>query len=181
MPPDSGPSPPAKRDGRLTRDTAKALGKKGGHAKAAKRKLMDSLGLLELERDSTFEPYRQFAEAYRQAQAAEFCKRFGEIDAAASTFIASAALQLAASRWCFGVAAGHFVKTVDSVKVAGEWIAELQVRMPGDPELFVKASKLAADARASLLAAVEYLREVRGERPPKDEIATGLVASMLTG
>jgi hypothetical protein len=166
MPSNSGPPPRAKGTGKLTRETARAIGKKGGHAKALKRKLMDTLGLLPLEKDATFAPYRDMAEAYRKELTRQFCERFGSVDAAASATISSACLQLAASRWCFGAAAGRRSKLIQvllpSAEAPGEEVlTEIIVRLSGDPEIFLKGSRLAADARASLVAAWEWCERVK--------------------
>lgn len=157
MPPDSGPSPPAKRDGRLTRDTAKALGKKGGEAKAAKNKLMNGLGILGLAKDATFRPYMEAAEAYREAIVRGLTARFGVVDAIASTLIASASLQLAQARWTAEKAAGQFAFDPGD--------PESFFVVSGDPATAVRSSKLAIAAHASLRAAIEYLRELEGEKP----------------
>ena len=155
---------------KLTRETAKAIGRKGGFAKAHKRKLMDTLGLLPLEKDATFAPYRDMAESYRRELTKQFCTRFGSVDAAASATIASACLQLAASRWAFGAAAGRRSKLVEvllpSAEVPGEEVmTEIIVRLSGDPEIFLKGSRLAADARASLDAAWDWCERVEKSRP----------------
>lgn len=171
MPADSGPPKGRDPSGRLTRETARAIGRKGGQAKALRRKLMDTLGLLPLEKDATFAPYRDMAEAYRQELTRQFVERFGAVDAAASATIASGCLQLAASRWCFGAAAGMRSKLVEvllpSADAPGEEVlTEIVVRLSGDPEIFVKASRLAADARASFDAAWEWCERVEKSKPP---------------
>lgn len=165
MPSDSGPPKGARGSGKLTRETAKAIGRKGGHAKAAARKMMDSLGLLELEKDSTFTPYKDFAESYRKGVTAQFIERFGHVDALTLATIGSGCLQLGASRHTFGKAAGHHVKTIGPVRVAGEWIAELVVSIGASSEEFLRGSRLAADARASLDAAWERCESLEKSKP----------------
>lgn len=131
------PSPPARRQ-KLTSEAARALGRKGGHAKANKRKLMDSLGLLRLDRESSFGPYRDAADAWLRAALSECHKAFDGVDGAASTMLASAALQLAASRWAFAL--GASCADVEIVKVA---------------------SLLANHSRANHLAAIDHLTAAR--------------------
>lgn len=150
---------PRKAPGRKdwSQETARALGRKGGEAKAAKRKLMDSLGLLELEKQSSFIPFAKAAEPWRVQVARDFVKRFGMVDAVVSTMIASAALQLAASRWGFTYAAGRFA--------ANPFDPTDTHYVSGDVSAFVKASKLAQDANASLDAAWAWCERAAAHKP----------------
>src|SRR5215472_11714125 len=56
-------SPPERgKDGRISGSAAaKALGRRGGQAKARRVRLVDSLGLAKIAEDSTFRPYRDAA------------------------------------------------------------------------------------------------------------------------
>lgn len=85
---------------KLTSAQARALGRRGGHAKAAKRKLLDSLGLLSVGELKSFAPYRQAAEGYQKAQCAELAKAAGgELGVGPSLLVATGSLQVACSRF----------------------------------------------------------------------------------
>ncbi len=96
---------PLKRhqDGRIAdRETAKALGRKGGFARAHKARLVAGLGLGELAADAAFRPFQLAAEEFMKQHVATLAMQAGgECGPAPSTMIASAALQLAASRFLF--------------------------------------------------------------------------------
>lgn len=82
--------------------TAKELGRRGGEARARRVRLVDSLGLATIAADTTFAPYRSAAEVYVAHHLAELAKvAGGHVGPGPSTMIASAALQLAASRFLF--------------------------------------------------------------------------------
>lgn len=126
--------------------TARALGAKGGEAKARRVRLIDSLGLAKIAEDAAFAPYRTAAEGFVEAHLAELAKLAGGIvSSGPSTIVASAALQLAASRFCFDKAA-----------------------QSGDVNLLSIGSRLATDSRQNLLAA--YAQAVlEAEGRPSDE------------
>lgn len=167
VPPNAAPPPPARRKGSFTKETASAFAKRGGHAKANKRKLMDSLGLLELDKQSSFIPFRDAAEPWRVAVVRDFATRFGSVDPVAQTMIASASLQLAASRWGFTYAAGRFA--------ANPFDPTDTHYVSGDVGAFVKASKLAQDCNASLDAAWAWCDRCAKHKPPE----TGRPSSSL--
>lgn len=107
------PVPLARRDDGTIADseTARALGRLGGLARARRIRLVDSLGLARVAEDSAFAPYRTAADEFVEHHLAELARvTGGHVGAAASTMIASAALQLAASRYAFD----RFAETVDS-------------------------------------------------------------------
>lgn len=111
-----------------------ALAREGGKARAGKTRLADRLGLRRIKDDAAFAPYKAAAVSFRRAQCAELAKTVGGgfCGPAPSSLVASAALQLAWSRYLSDKAAET-----------------------GDPELALQASRLAADSRQSLLAAHE--------------------------
>jgi hypothetical protein len=84
--------------------------------------------------DAAFRPYKAAAVSFRRAQCTELAKNVGggECGPAPSAIVASAALQLAWSRFLSDLAAAE-----------------------GDPDLALKASKLADASRQNLLAAWE--------------------------
>jgi hypothetical protein len=120
--------------------TAKELGRRGGLAKARKARLVDALGLVDLAEDAAFKPYRTAAEAFAVHKMAELAQLAGgEVGAGPSSIVATAALQLAASRFCFDQAAHK-----------------------GIAELMKLGSQLGNDSRQNLLAAYELaVREAK--------------------
>jgi hypothetical protein len=111
-------------------------------------RLVDALGLSTLVADTTFGPYRSAAEEFVKHHLACLAQQAGgELGPGPSTMVASAALQLAASRWAFDRGAEQ-----------------------SDPALIKLGSALANDSRQNLLAAFELaVREAKarpsGEKP----------------
>jgi hypothetical protein len=120
--------------------SAKALGRRGGLAKAGSVRLVDSLGLSKLADEARFHPYREAAEGFVKAHLASLAAQAGgEVGTGPSTMVASAGLQLAASRFCFDLGAEK-----------------------SDPALMKLGSALANDSRQNLLAAYELaVREAK--------------------
>jgi hypothetical protein len=78
------------------------LARKGGMAKARRVRLVDALGLRRIADDASFRPYQLAAEEFTSHHRSELARQAGgQLGAAPSSMVASAALQLAASRWCF--------------------------------------------------------------------------------
>lgn len=124
-------------------ESAKALGRRGGHAKAGAVRLVDSLGLSKLAEGSAFAPYRDAADAFVRLHLGELAKAAGgEVGPGPSTMVGSAGLQLAASRFCFDRGAAD-----------------------GDPSLMKLGSQLANDSRQNLLAAYELATREAQARP----------------
>lgn len=107
--PDPRPSecPPVERsaDGRLTAEGARKLGSLGGRARAGKTRLARRLRLGETFADPRFEPYASAARDFRRAHVATLARAVGGgyCGPAPASIVASAALQLAASRFAFEV------------------------------------------------------------------------------
>jgi hypothetical protein len=81
---------------------AAALGRRGGLQTAKNVRLVDSLGLSKLVESTSFGPYRTAAEAFVRHHLDHLATMAGgSVGPAPSTMVASAALQLAASRWAF--------------------------------------------------------------------------------
>ncbi|MBI2393174.1 MAG: hypothetical protein HYV09_26550 [Deltaproteobacteria bacterium] len=125
------------------------LARVGGRARAGKTRLADRLGLRRLDDGAAFGPYKAAAVSFRRAQCAELARSVGGgyCGPAPSSLVASAALQLAWSRYL------------------GDLAAET-----GDPELAMRASRLAADSRQSLLAAHELCAREAAVRPRKSRL-----------
>ena len=124
-------------------EAARELGRRGGEVKARRTRLARSLGLAALNEDAAFAPYRQAAAAFRRVHSRELARTAGgECGAGPSSIVASAAWQLAASRYLFDRGA-----------------------VECDPVLLAQASKLANDSRQNLLAAYELAtREAAARR-----------------
>lgn len=155
-----GPSIPAtdpplagvtrRQDGTVdSSEAAKALGAKGGAVKARRVRLARSLGLSDLDQSEAFAPYRRSASAFRQHHAKELARLAGGVvSAGPCSMIASASLQLAASRFLFD-----------------------QASRSGDAATFKTASSLANDSRQNLLAAYELATREAQARPQADPLA----------
>lgn len=123
-----------RQDGKIAdSETAREMGRRGGAAKARRVRLVDSLGLAKIAEDSSFRPYRDAAEEFVSHHRGELAKQAGgELGPAPSTMVASAGLQLAASRWAFDRGATE-----------------------NDASFIKLGSSLANDSRQNLLAAYE--------------------------
>jgi hypothetical protein len=164
LPPDEAPSPVAapvpvddgppdvRHGGRFAdSETARRNGRKGGIRKASRVRLVDSLGLSAVVAETSFGPYRAAAEEFTKHHLGALAKQAGgEVGPAPSTMVASAALQLAASRWAFDQGAEK-----------------------SDAALMKLGSQLANDSRQNLLAAYEMaVREAQARpRPRFDPLA----------
>jgi hypothetical protein len=110
------------------------LSTRGGRARAGKTRLADRLGLRSLPVGAAFAAYKASAVSFRRAQCAELARTVGGgvCGPGPSSLVASAALQLAWSRYLSDVAAEK-----------------------GDAQGALIASRLADASRQSLLAAHE--------------------------
>ena len=128
------------------------LARRGGLAKRGKVRLAERIGLRRHSDQSAFAPYRASAVSFRRAQCAELARSVGGgvCGPAPSSCVASAAMQLAWSRY----------------------FAD-EAELTGDPELALKASRLADASRQNLLAAHELCAKEAASRPqaPVDPLA----------
>lgn len=145
----SGPLPRRHNGTVAGTEAARALGRLGGRARARSLRLVDSLGLAAIAADSAFAPYRTAAEAFVEQHLAELSRQAGgRVGPAPSSMVASAALQLASSRFAF-----------DQFATTGEaaWIK--------------LGSSLANDSRQNLLAAYELaVREATAREQQNDPL-----------
>ena len=146
--PDAVPAahgPIARRsDGRIADSAAaKELGRRGGSAKQRRLRLLTKLGLGEIYKESSFRSFCDDAEEFAKVHLEELAKMAGgSVGTGPSSFVATAALQLAASRWAFTKA------------------ARLE-----DAALHKLASSLGNDSRQNVLAAYELaVREAVGKK-----------------
>ncbi len=131
--------------------SAKALGARGGPARVARARLVSALGLVDLDAQAPFAPYRTAGDAFVESHLAELARQAGgEVGPGPSSIVASAAVQLTASRFFSDKAA-----------------------TTGDASLFALASSLANASRQNLLAAYELaVREAEARpRGPVDPLA----------
>ena len=146
-----------RQDGKIAnRATASEMGRRGGEAKARRVRLIDSLGLSSLVEGTSFGPYRAAAEEFVKHHLGCLATQAGgEVGPAPSTMVASAGLQLAASRWAFDRGAEA-----------------------SDPTLIKLGSSLANDSRQNLLAAYELAVREAGARPKaaRDPLASFMPA-----
>lgn len=135
-----------------------SMARLGGKARAGKTRLAERMGLRGLPEGSAFRPYRAAAVSFRRSHCAELARTVGGgvCGPGPSSLVASAALQLAWSRCLSDLAAESM-----------------------DPELALKASRLAEASRQSLLAAHELCAreaQARGARGAVDPLAKYLSA-----
>jgi hypothetical protein len=138
-----------------------AFARAGGKARAGKTRLADRLGLHPLPEGSTFAPYKAGAVSFRRAQCAALAAMVGGgyCGPGPSACVASAALQLAWSRWFSDRAAET-----------------------GNGDFALQASKLANDSRQNLLAAHELCaREAEARKAARKNMPKSLVAALDDG
>ena len=137
-----------RQNGQLASSEAgKALGAKGGRAKADRVRLVSSLGLAKLADGAALKAYWNAAEdftAHHLKGLAELAG--GSVGSGPSSMVVSAGLQLAASRYLFDLGA-----------------------QAGDPALLKQASALANDSRQNLLAAFEVATREAKARTSRDD------------
>jgi len=146
------PVPLARRSDGTMADSAsaRALGARGGRRSAARARLVSALGLAELADDCAFKPYRDAGDDFVREHLADLASQAGgTLGPGPSSIVASAGLQLAASRF----------------------LGDKGARS-GDAALLGRASSLANDSRQNLLAAFELAvreakaRAIRDDEPP---------------
>lgn len=130
----------------------------GGRATAGKTRLATRLGLGRLADDADFRPYKAAASSFRRAQCSRIAAEVGGgvCGPAPSSMVASAALQLAWSRYLSDRAA-----------------------VEGDATLVTQASRLADASRQNLLAAHELAAREAAARPREtdfDRVRRALMA-----
>ena len=134
MPAYSGPPVRRREHGKLADSaSAKALGRLGGRAKAARLRLLSSLGLKPLAVEHAFHAYELAGEAFVRRHMGTLAAMFdGVCGEGPASIVQTAAIQLAASRFMY-----------DRGKQAG------------DAKLLGEASRLGDSSRQNVLAAYE--------------------------
>lgn len=141
--PEQAPSTDERRPDGTFAPGASTLQAQGGRSRAGKTRLARRLGLGDSFADPRFEPYARAAKDFRRAHVTRLAREVGggHCGPAPASIIATAALQLAASRFAFEVL--------------------------GDMSL---GSRLGNDSRQNLLAAHELCGREAAARPkPKNE------------
>jgi hypothetical protein len=130
-------------------EAAARAGRKGGLVKGRRVRLARSLGLgADVTESEAFAPYRRSASAFRRHHTSELAAMAGgQCGSGPSSMVASAALQLAASRFLFD-----------------------RATVLGDPDLFTAASRLADASRQNLMAAREMAIREAEARPRANAI-----------
>lgn len=156
LPPDELPKPlpadPAAQTAPLARredgtiansEAAKELGRRGGEARANKKRLLQGLGLANLSAEAAFKPYWDSVQAWVEAQLTETTiAAGGYLGPGPASIIGSAGVALAASRFFSDEAA-----------------------RTGNLQLFISAGRLSETSRQHLLAAYELaVREGKARR-----------------
>lgn len=142
---------------------ARAVAAKGGAARAARRRLeaqLSTLGLGDLAASPELKTYIAEAELFREACAAELCELAGSVGASVSSMLASAALQLAGSRYLF-ILAGREKRPLKAEKV------------------FARSSSLADSSRQNILAAyhlADIIARSKGRSRPSGGVAARAAA-----
>lgn len=124
-----------RKNGQISdKTTAKEMQRRSVEARRRNLRLVDSLGLAKFADDNAFTLYRIAADAFVEHHLTELAKvAGGVVGSGPSTMVSSAALQLAASRFCFD-------KFAETAEVS--WMK--------------LASSLANDSRQNLLAAYSH-------------------------
>lgn len=150
VPDDSRSMTPEGRDAKGRFQAGNGMAAVGGRSRAGKVKLAARLGLASLGDGNAFRAYKASAASFRRAQCAELAKTVGGgvCGPAPSSFVASAALQLAWSRYL------------------GDMAAE-----QNDADLALRASRLAEASRQNLLAAHELCAKEALSRPRANPLA----------
>jgi len=136
-----------RRDGTFARG-ASTEQRKGGKSRSGTTRLARRMGLSDIESEPTFAPYKRAAADFRRCQVMALARSVGggHCGPAPASIVASAAWQLAASRYLFDTACG-------------------------DSDRLATASKLANDSRQNLLAAHELAAKEAKSQPRPDPLA----------
>lgn len=139
---------------------ARTAQRAGGRARAGSTRLASELGLWTLPDDAAFAPYRRAAVDFRRAHCAMLARTVGGgvCGPGPSSIVATAALQLAASRFLFDDGG-----------------------CDGDFETFLRASRLGDASRQNLLAAHELCAREAAARPHDPAAAVAAMRARILG
>lgn len=167
--------PERRADGTLaSSEAAKALGAKGGLAKAQKKKLLQGMGLAAVADDNAFSPYYRAAQAWLDATVAIYSAMCGgALGPGPSALLGNAAIALAMSRYLTDKAFEE-QNELHARQAVRYWDAMKQQKLAAY-ELGVREAKMRADLNESsgLDAFEAALREQKAEDSrsggPEDE------------
>lgn len=155
LPPDELPDPLAAEPAQLARRedgtiadsaAAKALGARGGLAKAQKKKLLQGMGLVSMAEDNTFTPYYKAAQAWLDAVIGIYAAMCGgSLGPGPSALLGNAAIALAMARYLTDKA----FETQDELQARQAtryWDAMKQQKLAAY-ELGVREAKMRADLK----------------------------------
>lgn len=132
-------------DGTLANpEAAKALGAKGGLAKAQKKKLLQGMGLVDMAEDNSFTPYYKAAQAWLEAEVGVYAAMCGgALGPGPSALLGNAAIALAMSRYLSDKAYNE-QNELHSRQALRYWDAMKQQKLAA-LELGVREAKMRAD------------------------------------
>lgn len=139
---------PARREDGTIADSssAKALGARGGLAKAQKKKLLQGMGLVNLSEDKAFTPYYKAAQAWLDHQVETYAQMCGGyLGSGPWGFLGNAAICLAMSRYLAdkGFEAGDELITRQSLR----YMDSFKQQQLAAYELGVREAKMRADLK----------------------------------
>ena len=153
LPPDELPAPLPEEPERLARredgtiassEAAKALGARGGLAKAQKKKLLQGMGLVSMAEDNTFTPYYRAAQAWLDAVTGIYAAMCGgALGPGPSALLGNAAIALAMARYLSDKAFAE-QNELHTRQATRYWDAMKQQKLAAY-ELGVREAKMRAD------------------------------------
>lgn len=153
MPPDEQPAPipvmpeqlERRADGTIaSSEAAKALGARGGLARANKKKLLQGMGLAQLVEENAFTPYYKAAEAWLEATTGIYAAMCGgALGPGPSALLGNAAIALAMSRYLTDKAFNE-QNELHARQATRYWDAMKQQKLAAY-ELGVREAKMRAD------------------------------------
>lgn len=153
--------PTRREDGTIADSaTARALGARGGLAKAQKKKLLQGMGLVNMAEDNTFTPYYRAAQAWLDAVTSIYAAMCGgALGPGPSALLGNAAIALAMARYLTDKAFAE-QNELHSRQATRYWDAMKQQKLAAY-ELGVREAKMRADLseNAGLDAFEAALRE----------------------
>jgi hypothetical protein len=150
------------RDGRFKKG-AQAIQRQGALARKGTTRLSAKLGLEQIESDPAFEKYKRAAADFRRTQVTHLARNVGggTCGPAPASMVASAAWQLAASRFLFDNARGR----TEWMKLASQLSNDSRQNLLAAHELCAKEAK----SRPAPATQVPWLVSAGGENTPEGE------------
>lgn len=179
LPPDELPAPLPEEPERLARredgtiassEAAKALGARGGLAKAQKKKLLQGMGLVSMAEDNTFTPYYRAAQAWLDAVTGIYAAMCGgALGPGPSALLGNAAIALAMARYLSDKAFAE-QNELHTRQATRYWDAMKQQKLAAY-ELGVREAKMRADLSDG--AGIDAFETALREQKAADENESG--------